>query len=110
MRYRSDDPLFARYEEAVTAVVAARGATLWAGPALDERSAGLRARLLDRVVEHPVRGGARRGDVLAQRGHVGDEVPAGAISSSSCAGSKPRIPTTTSMWELRQTVWSRAAR
>ena len=35
MRYRSDDPLFARYEDAVTAVVAARGATLWAGPALD---------------------------------------------------------------------------
>ena len=28
VRYRSDDPLFARYEEAVTAVVAARGATL----------------------------------------------------------------------------------
>ena len=35
MRYRSDDPSFRRYEETVTAVVAATGATLWAAPALD---------------------------------------------------------------------------
>ena len=56
VRYRSDDPLFARYEEAVTAVVAARGATLWAGPVLDHDPPGC-VRLFDRVVEHPVRAG-----------------------------------------------------
>jgi SAM-dependent methyltransferase len=56
VRYRSDDPLFARYEEAVTAVVAARGATLWAGPALDRDPPGCE-RVLDRVLEHPVRAG-----------------------------------------------------
>ena len=56
VRYRSDDPLLARYEAAVTAVVAARGATLWAGPVLDADPHGC-VRRLDRVVEHPVRAG-----------------------------------------------------
>jgi SAM-dependent methyltransferase len=56
VRYMSDDPLFTRYEAAVTAVVAARGATLWAGPVLDTDPPGC-ARTLDRVVEHPVRKG-----------------------------------------------------
>ena len=58
VRYRSDDPLFVAYEAVVTAVVAERGATLWAGPVLDADPPGVH-RLLDRIVEHPVRVGAR---------------------------------------------------
>ncbi len=52
--YLSTDPWFARYEENVTAVVAATGATLWAAPALD-RAPERCERVLDRVLEHPVR-------------------------------------------------------
>src|SRR4051794_23051591 len=47
VRYRSDNPLFARYEDAVTAVVAPRGAPLWAGPAL-VIDPGHCARVIDR--------------------------------------------------------------
>src|SRR5262249_13246774 len=53
VRYRSEIEVFNAYEEAVTAVVAAQGATLWAGDALDSELAGC-IRLIDRVVEHPV--------------------------------------------------------
>ncbi len=70
VRYRSDDPLFTRYEAAVTAVVAARGATLWAGPVLDLDPRQCE-RVLDRVVRASGGGHAGGGDVLAQRGHVG---------------------------------------
>jgi trans-aconitate 2-methyltransferase len=51
--YLSDDPWFARYEQTVTAIVAATGATLWAASALDRAPDGCE-RVLDRVVEHPV--------------------------------------------------------
>jgi SAM-dependent methyltransferase len=51
--YLSDDLWFARYEETVTAIVAATGATLWAAPALD-RTPERCERVLDRVLEHPV--------------------------------------------------------
>ena len=45
VRYRSDDPYFQRYEEAVTAIVDARPARrLWASNSLRRRSARLRAR------------------------------------------------------------------
>ena len=66
VRYRSDDPLFARYEETVTAVVAATGATLWAAPALDRTTRRLRTRARPRR-RTPGARGARRRDVLAQR-------------------------------------------
>ena len=69
VRYRSDDPSFAAYEEIVTAVVAATGATLWAATALDDDPPGCE-RVLDRVVEHPVPAARAAGDVLAQRGAV----------------------------------------
>ena len=59
VRYRSADPVFARYEEAVTAIVAARGATLWAGPALDT----------DRIGEFRRVAGNRERVVAAQAGH-----------------------------------------
>jgi trans-aconitate 2-methyltransferase len=51
--YVSDDPWFARYEAAVTAVVAETGATLWAAGVLDHGPPSC-DRAIDRVVEHPV--------------------------------------------------------
>jgi SAM-dependent methyltransferase len=62
--YVSDDPWFARYEAAVTAVVAETGATLWAAGVLDHGPPSC-DRAIDRVVEHPVTSAGGR-DVLAQ--------------------------------------------
>ncbi len=104
VRYRSDDALFARYEEAVTAVVAARGATLWAGPALDVDPARCR-RVVDRVVEHPV--AATRAAAMFWRNAVtwgGDPHLIEALQAVERAGRPEPV-----MWELRQTVWSKVA-
>jgi len=104
VRYRSDDPVFARYEAAVTAVVAARGATLWAGPALDDDPPMCR-RSLDHVVEHPVsaaRAAAMFWRNAATWGGAADLVDAlRAIDEAS--GTDPVV------WELRQTVWMKTA-
>jgi len=104
VRYRSDDPVFARYEDAVTAVVAARGATLWAGPALDRDPPQCR-RVIDRVVEHPVpaaRAAAMFWRNAATWGGAADLVDAlRAIDEAS--GTDPVV------WELRQTVWMKTA-
>lgn len=100
VRYRSDNPVFARYEDAVTAVVAARGATLWAGPALDPDPPGC-TRALDRVIEHPV--SASRAAAMFWRNAVtwgGDRdlvEELRAIDADDRGG--------TVMWELRQTAW-----
>jgi SAM-dependent methyltransferase len=109
VRYRSDSALFARYEQAVTAVVSARGATLWAGPALDEDPPGC-VRTLDRVVEHPVRAG--RAAAMFWRNAVtwGDEVSGAATLIDSLRSLEAGDPDEDVMWELRQTVWSRTAR
>ena len=53
VRYRSDDPFFAKYEEVVTAVVSESGATLWAASVFDDDPPQCE-RVMDRVVEHPV--------------------------------------------------------
>jgi SAM-dependent methyltransferase len=100
VRYCSDDPLFARYEEAVTAVVAARGATLWAGPALDTDPPRC-TRALDRVVEHPVR--VRRAAAMFWRNAVtwgGDADLIDALRAMETSD-----PDGIVMWELRQTAW-----
>ena len=106
VRYRSDDPLFSRYEAAVTAVVAARGGTLWAGPALDRDPPGC-VRLLDRVVEHPVQ--ASRAAAMFWRNAMtwGSEVADAPdlIERLRTVESTERDEPV--MWELRQTVWSR---
>jgi trans-aconitate 2-methyltransferase len=109
VRYRSDDPLFARYEEAVTAVVAARGATLWAGPVLDSDPPGC-ARTLDRVVEHPVRAG--RAAAMFWRNAVtwGREVAGSEQLIEQLRTLEADDPQDVVIWELRQTVWSRTAR
>lgn len=104
VRYRSDDALFARYEEAVTAIVAARGATLWAGPALDGDPLQC-DRVLDRVVEHPV--SATRAAAMFWRNATtwgGDAEMIDALQAVERAGRDDVV-----MWELRQTVWLKRA-
>jgi len=106
VRYRSDDPLFARYEAAVTAVVAARGATLWAGPVLDRDPPGC-VRVLDRVVEHPVRTGraaAMFGRNATMWGSEREDAPDLIERLRAVEVADPDEYVT---WELRQTVWSR---
>jgi SAM-dependent methyltransferase len=109
VRYLSDDPLFTRYEAAVTAVVAARGATLWAGPVLDADPPGC-VRTLDRVVEHPVRKG--RAAAMFWRNAVtwGDEIPNAGELIELLRTLEADDPDEQVRWEIRQTVWSRTAR
>jgi SAM-dependent methyltransferase len=109
VRYLSDDPLFARYEAAVTAVVAARGATLWAGPVLDRDPPGCE-RTLDRVVEHPVRVG--RAAAMFWRNAVtwGDEVDDAETLIERLRRLEADDPDDDVRWQIRQTVWSRTAR
>jgi trans-aconitate 2-methyltransferase len=109
VRYRSDRPLFTEYEAAVTAVVAARGATLWAGPALDLDPPGC-TRTLDRVVEHPVRVG--RAAAMFWRNAVtwGAEVAGSEQLIERLRTLEADDPDDDVQWELRQTVWSRTAR
>jgi SAM-dependent methyltransferase len=106
VRYRSDEPLFRRYEDAVTRVVAARGATLWAGPVLD-RDPPACERVIDRVVEHPVPVG--RAAAMFWRNAVtwGDEVAGAAEMVDGLRALERADPAESVTWELRQTVWSR---
>jgi trans-aconitate 2-methyltransferase len=104
VRYVSDDPLFARYEAAVTAVVAARGATLWAGPVLDDDPPCCR-RVVDRVVEHPV--AATRAAAMFWRNAVTWGGDPALVDELRAVERSDRLDTVT--WELRQTVWSKNA-
>ena len=104
VRYRSADPLFARYEAAVTAVVAARGATLWAGPVLDADPPKCR-RALDRIVEHPVP--AARAAAMFWRNAATWGGDADLIEELRAAEDANRADTV--LWELRQTVWMKTA-
>ena len=100
VRYRSDDALFARYEEAVTAVVGARGATLWAGPVLDTDPPAC-GRMLDRVVDHPVP--AARAAAMFWRNAAtwgGDADLIGELREVERTERADPV-----LWELRQTVW-----
>jgi trans-aconitate 2-methyltransferase len=104
VRYRSEDATFARYEDAVTSVVSARGATLWAGPFLDDDPPGCR-RMIDRVVEHPVT--AARAAAMFWRNAVtwgGAPELIETLQEIERAGRDDVV-----MWELRQTVWIRSA-
>ena len=100
VRYRSDDQVFARYEEAVTAVVAARGATLVGRSGARPRPARS-ARVIDRVVEHPVP--ASRAAAMFWRNAVtwgGDAELVASLRRIENDGKEDVV-----MWELRQTVW-----
>jgi len=108
VRYRSDDPLFVRYEAAVTAVVAARGATLWAGPVLDADPPAC-DRVLDRIVEHPVRVG--RAAAMFWRNAVTweSEVADAPDLIERLRALEASDPADDVTWELRQTVWVKRA-
>jgi trans-aconitate 2-methyltransferase len=110
VRYRSDDERFGRYESLVTSVVAARGATLWAGPALDADPPRCR-RVLDRVVEHPVRAGRAAAMFWRNAATWGGEADAPADEVVALIGDLRAVeaadPDELVMWELRQTVWRR---
>ena len=108
VRYRSADPLFARYEAAVTAVVAARGATLWAGPVLDADPPGC-VRLFDRVIEHPVRAGRAAAMFWRNASAWGVEVADAPFLVEHLRAREAADAEEYVMWELRQTVWSRTA-
>ena len=104
VRYHSVDPVFARYEGVVTAVVAAKGSTLWAGPVLDRDPPNCR-RVLDRVVQHPVP--AARAAAMFWRNAAtwgGEPDLVESLREIERAG-----PGETVVWELRQTVWSKVA-
>ena len=106
VRYVSDRDLFRRYEATVTAVVAARGATLWAGPVLDRDPQGC-ARLFDRVVEHPVRVG-RAAAMFCRNAMVwGAEIAGAPQLIDELRDLEAADPDEHVTWELRQTVWSR---
>ncbi len=109
VRYRSADPLLTRYEAAVTGVVAARGGTLWAAPVLDDDLPAC-ARLLDRVVEHPVRVG--RAAAMFWRNAVmwGAEVDDAPELIERLRAVEDADPDEHVTWELRQTVWTRDRR
>jgi trans-aconitate 2-methyltransferase len=106
VRYRSADPLFARYEAVVTGVVAARGATLWAGPVLDRDPSGC-VRILDRVVEHPVRAGRAAAMFWRNAATWGAEVADASALIDGLRALETADPDDAVTWELRQTVWSR---
>ena len=106
VRYRSDNALFARYEAVVTGVVAARGATLWAGPVLDRAPPGC-VRILDRVVEHPVRAGRAAAMFWRNAATWGAEVADAPALIDGLRALEAGDPEEEVMWELRQTVWSR---
>jgi len=103
VRYRSDASAFARYEAAVTGVVADRGATLWAGPVLDRDPPGCE-RVVDRIVEHPVP--AARAAAMFWRNAVtwgGDAELVDALRRIERDCTEDVV-----MWELRQTGWVKA--
>jgi SAM-dependent methyltransferase len=104
VRYVSADPRFDRYERAVTGVVAARGATLWAGPVLDHDPPGCR-RVVDRVVEHPV--AVTRAAAMFWRNAVTWGGDPDLVDELRAVERSDRVDTV--MWELRQTVWSKDA-
>jgi trans-aconitate 2-methyltransferase len=100
VRYRSANACFARYEEAVTAVVAAGGGTLWAGAALDADPPAT-DRAVDRVIEHPV--AASRAAAMFWRNSVtwgGDADLVEELRAIESSGDDSVVT-----WELRQTAW-----
>lgn len=106
VRYRTDISLFVRYEAAVTAVVAAHGASLWAGPVLDLDPSGC-VRVLDRVIEFPVRVGRAAAMFWRNATTWGGEVSDAPALIEGLRALETADPDDDVTWELRQTVWSR---
>jgi hypothetical protein len=108
VRYRSDDPLFVRYEAAVTNVVAARGSTLWAGPVLDADPPGC-DRVLDRVLQHPVRAGRAAAMFWRNAATWESEVEDAPHLIDRLQALEGDDPAQDVMWDLRQTAWAKRA-
>jgi SAM-dependent methyltransferase len=108
VRYRSDDADFARYEALVTEVVARRGATLWAGPVLDDDPSGC-VRELDRVIEHPVRVGRAAAMFWRNARNFTNDDPEIVELIRRFQAMEADDPQQDVIWEIRQTVWRKRA-
>jgi SAM-dependent methyltransferase len=104
VRYRSEDPWFARYEDAVTAVVASTGASLWAAPALDDDPAGC-DRVVDRVVEHRVTNARAAGMFWRNAVQWQDKVPDGEALVDHFRALERSDDDEFVTWELRQVAF-----
>lgn len=104
-RYRIDDPWFARYEETVTGVVAARGAHLWAGDLLGAVTPPDCERVLDRVVEHPVPVARAAGMFWRNAVAWRDEAPTADELIDHFRAREIEQDGGNVTWEIRQVVW-----
>jgi SAM-dependent methyltransferase len=104
VRYRTEDPWFARYEDAVTTVVASTGATLWAAPALDDDPVSC-DRVVDRVVEHPVTKARAAGMFWRNAVQWGDRVAGGDALVDHFRALERSDDDEIVTWELRQVVF-----
>jgi SAM-dependent methyltransferase len=102
--YLSDDPWFARYEETVTEVVAASGATLWAASALDHDPARCE-RVLDRVFEHPVTEAAAGSMFWRNAAQWRDQTPHGDALLEHFRAVEASGSTAPVSWQIRQVAF-----
>jgi trans-aconitate 2-methyltransferase len=107
VRYQHDDPMFERYEAAVTRVVAVRGATLWAGNSLDGEL-GDCTRVLDRVVQHPVSVGRAAAMFWRNAMTWGAEIDGADELIAYFRGLEAADPDDEVTWELRQVAWAKS--
>ena len=104
VRYRSDDPFFAKYEEIVTAVVSESGATLWAASVFDDDPPQCE-RVMDRVVEHPVPASRAAGMFWRNAVQWRDRTPEAAGLIQHFRAREAELDGEIVMWELRQVVF-----
>jgi SAM-dependent methyltransferase len=102
--YDSDDDWFARYEEKVTAVVAAAGSSLWAATALDDGPASCE-RVLDRVLEHPVTHAQAAAMFWRNAMQWRDKTPDGDALVRHFREVEASGSVETVMWRMRQTAF-----
>ena len=100
VRYRSTRKVFERYEATVTEVVAAQGATLWAGPALDSDPPRCH-RAIDRIAEHAVAAG-RAAAMFWRNATTWRGAPDLIAELQDLERANPDE---TVVWEIRQTCW-----
>jgi SAM-dependent methyltransferase len=102
--YDSDDEWFARYEEAVTTIVAAAGSSLWAAPVLDDGPTACE-RVLDRVVEHPVKHRQAAGMFWRNAAHWRERTPDGDELVHHFREVEASESSETVTWRMRQTAF-----
>jgi trans-aconitate 2-methyltransferase len=104
--YTSDDAWFAQYEETVTEVVAATGATLWAAGALDEVPENCE-RVLDRVLEHPVTKARAAGMFWRNAAQWRDRTPNGDALVEHFRAVEATGSDDVVTWKMRQIVFKK---